>query len=220
MDGFENHTQEHVDKIEMQRGWFQETNAYFVDFMNGDIANLKRIIKSVLKENGLNPQNDNVILWMNFAVHAWFGGRNNWKPTDNRQKKLQELILAMRDAFPGARIAWQTSSYIDMDIMSALPAKGDVSRYSEFHIGDVTATATKEIDEPIMHALGVPVVRRYDITAAYRGLQCDGIHHSPHLATNANMWHCYGFGAIEDLILQSGLAALTGADQMPICKAS
>lgn len=71
-----------------------------------------------------------------------------------------------------------------------------------------------------MEKLGVAVVPRYTITKDYRGLQCDGLQHDPRASEDTGSWRCYGLQAIEDLILHSGIAALTGSQEVPICAAS
>lgn len=216
MPGFE-----FVDRNDVQRGWYKHeaAPAFLVPFNDGHIKNLTAKIESLLKENSLDSRKDNVVLWMNYDLWAWYSGSVNWPHSANRAAKLNELISAMKSAFPGARIAWQTTSYIDLVIMKASPEKPDWWLF-DHSIKHASENNVKNIDEPFMEKMGVAVVPRYDITKDYRGLQCDGLHHDPRAGQASQSWHCYGFLAIEDLILQSGIAALTGSEEVPICAAS
>eukprot|EP00746_Dinoflagellata_sp_MGD_P025172 gnl/MRDRNA2_/MRDRNA2_159162_c0_seq1.p1 gnl/MRDRNA2_/MRDRNA2_159162_c0~~gnl/MRDRNA2_/MRDRNA2_159162_c0_seq1.p1 ORF type:complete len:158 (-),score=16.16 gnl/MRDRNA2_/MRDRNA2_159162_c0_seq1:134-607(-) len=157
---------------------------------------------------------------MSHDVHSWFDGMPNWPYHIDRAAKLHELRSTMKSAVSGARIAWQTSRYVDMDTIWAVPEKPDAGFYESQGIQNAMAFHAKSIDEKVMNDLGVAVVPRYDITRNYRGLHCDGIHHRPHGWTDSTSWDCFEFEAIEDLILQSGIAALTGTEQVPVCAAS
>jgi len=202
----------------MPKRMFTHEDASFVDWLSGDVDEAIRRCRELLQANALDPRQVSITVWADYAIHAFFTGRKEW--IWDREAQLRKFVVKFRAEFPRVRLAWMTTNYIDMEIMGAKPHKMDFGHFEDSGVPQITRDQVA-VDERVMKSFGVPVVPRAEVSAAYRGLQCDGLHNEPHSNTHAEAWDCLGFPAVEDLILQAGLASLCDASGLQsICATS
>jgi len=178
------------------------------------------MVSDELRQNGADHLGNGVVLWMGCGIWALTGGDINW--VAKREDMLRTTVSKVRDAFPGAKLIWDTPSSLNMAVLSAPPAKPDLWKFVDRNISRLTGTFAA-IDRAVLRELKVPVVPRSAISASYSGLQCDGIHNVPKSAgvSEGDTWGCPSYPAAESLVLQAGLAALLGGDaDTVVCRPS
>jgi hypothetical protein len=163
--------------------FFAKANSAYIPWHSGSIDEFLQECQHLLGESGLVPSHDNVLIWADYDLHTYFYGKyGDFGPSRNRRNKLQELVTRTRQSFPGARIAWMTANFLDLDIMGIPPVKRDFPKFVSWGLKKATSSHVV-IDEEVMQALNVSIVPRYQVSTEYAGLQCDGIHNNPHNET-------------------------------------
>jgi hypothetical protein len=204
-------------ELSVPKQYVVKANSAYVQWHEGRIDDVIQRCQQLFDESGLDPSHDDVVIWANFAIHTYFlGSKGDFGPSQDRRKKLHDLITRLRQSFRGARIAWMTASHLDLNLMASSPEGPHTHYYNQAGVKPKTIR-TVAIDEEVMRQLGVYVVPRYQVSKAYSGLQCDGIHNDPHNETGAQDWGCPGYPAVEELIVRAGIAALCSPQEFPVC---
>jgi hypothetical protein len=153
-------------------------------------------------------QGNGLVLWMGCSIWAFMVPDATAWGDEGREDQLRNLVTKVRARFPQATLIWDAPSWIDMGIMAADPPKPDMWKFTDRNVTTQQITFAKR-DLVISREMGFSVVPRTAISMGYSGLQCDGIHNTPKSGgADAVDWGCPEYPAVEDLVLQAGLAAV------------
>lgn len=162
-------------------------------------------------------KNPLLVLWMGTSAHhisQAYSEKTAGKPMNpwvaDREQMVRTHLLKVKEMFPNATLIWDSPTYLDAKISAASPPKPDIAWMTAFNANRIS----KELlmaDDKVCKELNVPMSQRWKLGRAYRGLQCDGVHHH-------GAYGSPGFLPFHTLVFQSALMNLCQDDSFNLCK--
>lgn len=175
-----------------------------------------KFASSSLSVNNSHAQPVKIVIYAGCYIWSFFKARDAWHDACARARAMSSSFEKIRSLQPHWTIIWQGPSLVDVAIMALPPSKIETDVFCRKGAAQ-RAPLLVTVDEKVTRDFKIPFVNRYAIDIRYRGLQCDGLHSSPHANTGARTWGCSEFHALDDLVVQSALYAACRKDTFAFC---